>query len=248
MMRIGILGASGRVGTRLVDLVLANPGLELAAALVSPASKRVGVPVNGGSIEYRPAEAAMKSHCDVMIDFSTPAASMALQESIGEKNIPMVIGTTGFSAVDEERLAAFARHRPMLIGANFAHGFEALRMAAVDLARRMPAAEPSVSEIYHVRKKAEPSGTSLLLARQLYEERSRAMGFAAPEPAISVQREGDTVGVNELRFDLGSAEITFTYRVHTLAAYAEGALAAAQWLISRKPGPGRYTLADCITD
>lgn len=247
-MRIAVMGASGRVGTRLVELILANPGLELAAALVSPGSKLAGTPVAGGSIEYRPAESAMKSHCDVIIDFSTPAASLALQEGIGTKPIPVVIGTTGFAREEGERLTVFALHRPLLISANFAHGFEAFRRAAVDFARRMPDAEATIGETYHARKKAEPSGTSRLLARQVFEARSRAMGFAAPEPAIVVHREGDTVGVNEVRFDMGSAEALFTYRVHRLAAYAEGALTAAQWLVSMPRPAGRYGLADTLND
>lgn len=247
-MRIGIMGASGRVGTSLVEVILACPGLELAAALVSPGSKLVGTAVAGGSIGYRPAEAAMKSHCDVMIDFSTPAASLALQEELGTKPIPMVIGTTGFTEEDDARLTAFCAHRPILISANFARGFEAFKQAALGFARQMPGAEATVVETYHARKKAEPSGTSRLLARLLLEERSKAMGFAAPEPQITVHREGDTVGINELRFDIGSAEAVFTYRVHTLAAYAEGAISAAQWLVSKAPAPGRYTLADSLND
>ncbi|MBV2183887.1 MAG: dihydrodipicolinate reductase [Rhizobium sp.] len=247
-MRIAIMGASGRVGTRLVELVLANPGLELAAALVSPGSKLAGTPVAGGSIEYRPADAAMKNHCDVMIDFSAPAANLAMQDQIGTKTIPMVLGTTGFTPEEDARLSAFCAHRPMLVSANFAHGFEAFRQAAVDFARRMPDADATVGETYHARKKAEPSGTSRLLARQVFEARSRAMGFAAPEPSIVVNREGDTVGINEVRFDMGSAEATFTYRVHTLAAYAEGAIAAAQWLVSKPRPAGRYSLADSLNN
>jgi 4-hydroxy-tetrahydrodipicolinate reductase len=47
---------------------------------------------------------------------------------------------------------------------------------------------------------------------------------------------------------MGSAQVSFTYRVHTLAAYAEGALAAAQWLVSQAPGAGLYSLSDCLTD
>ncbi|RYC23128.1 dihydrodipicolinate reductase C-terminal domain-containing protein [Ciceribacter ferrooxidans] len=245
-MRVGILGASGRVGTRLVELVLANPGLQLAAAFVSPVSRLCGTAVAGGSIEYRPADGAMNSHCDVVIDFSTPAASLAFQEQVGEKPIPMVIGTTGFSVEESEALARYAAYRPMLVSANFARSFEAFRLGAVDFMRRMAAAEPSVAEIYHARKKSEPSGTSRLLASELHATRSQVMGFAAPEPPIAVHREGDTVGVNEVRFDLGSANVTFTYRVHTLAAYAEGALAAAEWLISEPRANGRYTLADSL--
>lgn len=247
-MRIGVFGASGRVGTKLVEIIMASPGLELAAALVSPGSRLAGTPVAGGSIEYRPAEAAMKSHCDVMIDFSTPAASLALQEEIGMKPIPVVIGTTGFTAEEDERLSSFAVHRPILVSANFARGFEAFRLGVLEFARLAPDGDVTVGETYHARKKQEASGTSRLLARQLFEERSRAMGFAAPEPMISIRREGDTVGINEVRFELGTAEAVFAYRVHALAAYAEGAVAAAQWLVSRTRPAGRYSLADTLTD
>ncbi|MAU22910.1 MAG: dihydrodipicolinate reductase [Martelella sp.] len=245
-MRIGILGASGRVGTSLVELIVSNPGLELAAALVSPGSRLVGKPVAGSSIEYRPADAAMKSHCDVIIDFSTPQASMALQDAIGVKSIPVVIGTTGFSAEDDARLSACCAHRPMLISANFARGFEAFRLNVLGFARMMPEGEPRVSETYHVRKKAEPSGTSRLLARQIEEARTAVMGFAAAKTPITVFREGDTVGINAVSFDLGSAEARFTYQVHTLSAYAEGAIAAAQWLSSGHREPRRYSLADSL--
>lgn len=245
-MRIGIIGASGRVGTRLIEAILASPGLELAAALVSPASPLIGKPV-AGALEYRPAERTIRSHCDVMIDFSTPAASLAFQDLLGDKPLPVVIGTTGFTAADEAALTAHAATRPLLVSANFAHGFEAFKQAALGFASTMPGAEPQVVETYHARKKAEPSGTSKMLASEIAAVRSLAMGFAAPETPIAVNREGDTVGINEVRFNLGSAEAAFHFTVHTLAAYAEGAIAAAQWLVTRAPPPGRYSLADSLT-
>lgn len=245
-MRLGILGASGRVGTRLVELALSSPGIDLAAVLVRPGSRLAGMPVAGGGVEYRPADAAMKSHCDVVVDFSTPSASLAFQAMLGDAPQPMVIGTTGFTPEEAARLDACAAHRPLLIGANFAHGFEAFRRAAVEFMRHMAQAEPTVAETYHARKKADPSGTSRLLAGELRNARGRAMGFAAPEPPILVRREGDAVGVNEVGFDMGSAVATFTYRVHTLAAYAEGALAAAEWLISQPRPNGRYSPADTL--
>jgi 4-hydroxy-tetrahydrodipicolinate reductase len=246
MMRIGILGASGRVGTQLIAVILANPGLELAAALVSPSSRLVGTPVAGSGVEYRAADAAMNSRCDVMIDFSTPAASLHLQQQTAMKSIPMVIGTTGFTTEEEQQLASFCAYRPMLISANFARGFEAFKQSALAFARQMPGGEARVVETYHARKKADPSGTSRLLARLIAEERGRAMGFAAPDVAIDVHREGTVAGNNEVHFDLGSAEAVFTYRVHTTAAYAEGAIAAAQWLVSKKRPAGRYSLEDSL--
>lgn len=247
-MRLGIFGASGRVGTRMVELALSSPGIELAAVFVRPGSRLSGMPVAGGGVEYRPADAAMKSHCDVIVDFSTPAATLGFQAMLDDKPIPMVIGTTGFTPEEDARLDGYAAFRPLLIGANFAHGFEAFRRAGVEFAGRMAQAEASVGETYHARKKAEPSGTSRMLADALRDARSRVMGFAAPEPPIAVHREGDTVGVNEIRFDIGAATATFTYRVHTLAAYAEGALAAAEWLLSKPRANGRYAPADTIGD
>ncbi len=245
-MRIGIVGATGRVGTQLVEAVLAAPGLELAACIVRPGSRHVGMPVAGGSLEYRPANTAIKSHCDVVIDFSKPAASLKLQELHGDKPIPMVIGTTGFTADQDARLSSHARHRPMLVSANFALGFEAFAAAAEAFAGALPGAEPLVTETYHIRKKAEPSGASQRLADAIHARRRQAAGFDVGETPIAVRREGDVVGITDLRFDLGPAEARFVYRVHTLAAYAEGALAAARWLVEKAPGPGRYTLADAL--
>ncbi|WP_048647080.1 4-hydroxy-tetrahydrodipicolinate reductase [Nitratireductor soli] len=245
-MRIAVIGAAGRVGTKLVEAILAGPGLELAAAIVSPGSRHVGMAVAGGSVEYRPADAAMNSHCDVMIDFSTPAAALALQAECGSKPIPIVVGTTGFTATQEAQLSSYARVRPLLVSANFAIGFEAFLETAAGFAAIMPGAEPTVAETYPIRKKAEPSGTSLRLAAELRTRRTQACGLDAGPPPILVRREGDVVGVAEIRFDLGSAEASFVYRVHTLAAYAEGALAAARWLVEKAPGPGRYSLSDAL--
>ena len=84
----------------------------------------------------------------------------------------------------------------MLISANFARGFEAFRLNVLGFARMMPEGEPRVTETYHTRKKAEPSGTSKLLAGQIEEARSAVMGFAAAKTPITVFREGDTVGIN----------------------------------------------------
>lgn len=245
-MRIGVIGAAGRVGTKLVEAILAGPGLELAAAIVAPGSRHVGMAVGGGSVEYRPADAAMNSHCDVMIDFSTPAASLAFQVECGSMAIPIVIGTTGFTATQEMQLSGCARLRPLLTSANFALGFEAFLNVAAGFAASVPGAEPTVAETYHIRKKADPSGTSLRLATELRARRRQVSGLDAGPTPILVRREGDVVGVAEVRFDLGSAEASLVYRVHTLAAYAEGALAAARWLVEKAPGPGRYTLSDAL--
>jgi 4-hydroxy-tetrahydrodipicolinate reductase len=243
-MRIAVFGASGRVGTRLVEAILTDPGLELAAAHVSPGSAWIGRQVGSTVIEYRPAEAAINAHCDAIIDFSSPAGSLYLQRMAGQRPVPIIIGTTGFSSDDLARIDAAARYRPILMGANFALGFTALARNACQFAAAHPGARVTIEETYHRRKKRAPSGTSLLLARTVREAQASASGMELPAPEIHVHRLGDTVGINEVRFDLGDSEIRFTFSVQTIAAYARGALAAAIRLVESGAGPGRYDAFD----
>ena len=132
-MRVIVFGASGRVGTHLVEAVLADPGLDLAAAVVSPQSDRRGIPVAAGAVEYRAADPTMNAHADVIVDFSTPAASIELQRMLDRKPIPVVIGTTGFVPDQQHELEHAGRYRPILASANFAVGFEPFLGAATGL-------------------------------------------------------------------------------------------------------------------
>ena len=243
-MRIAVFGASGRVGTSLVEAILSDPGLELAAAHVSPGSPWIGRQVGSTVVEYRPAEAAINAHCDAIIDFSSPAGSLYLQRMAGQRPVPIVIGTTGFSGDQLAQIDAASRYRPILMGVNFALGFTALAREARQFASAHPGALIAIRETYHRRKKRAPSGTSLLLARTLSEAQAAAAGGSVPQPEIHVHRSGDTVGINEVRFDLGDSEVRFTFSVQTIAAYARGALAAAVRLVQSGPGPGRYDALD----
>lgn len=237
-MRIGIHGASGRIGVRLVEAILADPGLRLAAALVSPSSRLIGTPVAGGSIEYRPSDPAMKCHCDVLIDFSTPAATLALQASLGDKPLPVVIGTTGFTPEQAQELEAYAHRRPLAIAPNFALGYHAFEAAVIGFARAMPGAEPTVIETYHARKKPEPSGTSKRIADLVRRARHEVSGVDLGAPPIHCRREGDVAGTTEVRFALGVADTVFIHAVETPAAFAEGAIAAARRLLEEGPRSG----------
>lgn len=226
-MRIGVVGAAGGIGTRLVEAIVSAPGLVLAACIVAPGSRWVELPVSGGGIEYRAADAAINARCDVMIDFSTPAASVALQQASGDKPIPFVIGTTGFGPRQRAALKAAARHRPLLVSDNFAPGFAEFLAAAARLRARLPGALETQGEERRVR-------------------RDRPASEAGGRPALAARRSSPA-DVTEFRFDAGGVEVALVHRVNTLDAYVHGALAAAHWLVARAPGPGLYTLADTFT-
>ncbi|HEV2515395.1 MAG TPA: dihydrodipicolinate reductase C-terminal domain-containing protein [Devosia sp.] len=243
-MRIAVFGASGRVGTRLVEAILADPGLELAAAHVSPGSEWIGRQVANTVIEYRPAETTINAHCDAIIDFSTPAGSLYLQRVAGRSRVPIVIGTTGFTAGQLGEIDAAARYRPILMGANFALGFVAFARSVQAFALAHPGANVIIEETYHQRKKRLASATSMLLAKSIHAAQSSGAGAMPPEPDIRIHRTGDTVGINEVRFDLGDSEMRFNFSVRTIGAYAHGAVAAAVRLVEGGIGPGRHDALD----
>jgi 4-hydroxy-tetrahydrodipicolinate reductase len=220
-LRIGVVGAAGRVGSRLVETILSAPGLELAASIVSARSNHVGQPVSGGGIEYRAADSAINARCDVMIDFSTPASTMALQNLFGTKPVPFVIGTTGLTARQVKTLRVHARHRPVLMSDNFAAGLHGVEMASDLIARALPGALTTRSDDRRLRR----DGT---------------IGHP-PFSASSDRRSGD---ITEFHYDAGGVEVTLIHRVNTLAIYADGALSAAHWLLDTSPPPGLYSLAD----
>lgn len=240
-LRIGVFGASGRVGKLVVEAVLAAPDMKLAAATVSDASAMLGQPVPDGDLAYTPLAGLPFGACDAVVDFSKPAAVMDLLEADRDGRIPLIIGTTGFDADQQARLEAAARGRAVVLGANFGRGFPAFMRLAAALAAAEPGVVPRVSEVYHARKKAEPSGTSLLLAGAVAE----AGGRAGTDIGIDVAREGETVGINGVSADFGPAMIEIRYTVRSLASYAEGALAATRWAVDCPPG--LYTLTDIGT-
>lgn len=218
-MRIAVLGAGGKVGRELVAQINAAPDLSLAEAI----SGRDGT-----------ALAASRLDADILVDFSSPSATMNLLDKVAGRALPLVIGTTGFSPDQAARLAAEGAHRPILVGANFTLGFEAFRRCGLLLASDLPLANLTVEETYAAAKKHAASGTTQGLIADLSTD-GRTV-------ATQINRLGDTPGINTIRLDLGVAEVVLTLTVASRAAYAAGALTAARWLCTQTKGA--YAPAD----
>lgn len=227
MIKISILGATGRVGTALRDAIAAASDLAPAEAISA-----------GGADGSIPLAEARLDAADVIVDFSTPAATLALLDRLADRPVPVVVGTTGFSAEQAELLAAEGERRPILVGANFTQGFEAFAAAGRALTRALPTAEITVGEIYNAQKKPAASGTTQRLCRDL--------GADGRQIATDIHRIGETPGVNTIEFDYGAATIKLELTVRSRAAYAAGALDAARWLISRPNG--LYSPIDLLSD
>jgi len=222
-MRVTVLGSTGRVGSALHACIGRAADLSLAEALSS----------SGGCGSVCLSKAQLID-ADVIVDFSSPAGTMALLDRLKTSNVPLVVGTTGFSGEQTQVLMREGQLRPILVSANFTKGFEVFAQCAKRLAGSLSQARVTVGEVYNARKKPIPSGTTRRLC-DLLNDNGRDI-------ETEISRVGDTPGINTVTLDYGVAEIDITLTVRNREAYAEGALDAARWLADRPAG--FYTLSD----
>jgi len=255
--RVCVVGAFGRMGERVCASLASEPGLHLGAALEASGHPRLGEPISGGLVLSSDLKAAL-SVCDVVIDFSTPASTLRVLDAAAERPLPCVIGTTGFSAAERERIAEFGRRIPLVLAPNFSIAVCLLVHLVREAAKRLgPGYDAEILELHHRTKRDAPSGTALRLAEAVAEGRADGAGGALvtarsgetgarPPGAIGVQalRGGDNPGEHTVLF-LGEGErLELAHRSATRDHFVRGALRAARWVVER--GPGIYAMDDVL--
>ncbi len=254
MIRTAVLGPSGRMGRRVIELLAARSDMTLAAAIDHPASPLIGQTVAGTAVT---SDAGTLAGCAVYIDFTTPQATEEAARAAAAHRVAAVVGTTGLGRAAESALASLAEVAPVLVAANFSLGVNLLLVLAETAARALPGFDLEIVEAHHRHKRDAPSGTALALARALAAgrgvelekvlttARSGDVG-ARPDGEIGVVavRGGDVIGDHTAHF-LGDGErIELTHRASSRDLFAAGALRAAAWLAGRTPG--RYTMRDVL--
>ncbi len=176
----------------------------------------------------------------VAIEFTEPSAAPTNVRACLLAGVPVVVGTTGWyaelSAVEAEVRAAGGA---LLAAPNFSLGVAVFRELARQAARRfqgVPGFDAHLLEIHHVAKKDAPSGTATMLADVASEARG------APVPITSV-RTGSVPGTHELIFDAPFEQVRLVHEARDRRVFAEGALAAARWLVGRQ---GIFSMQDVI--
>ncbi|NCB62001.1 MAG: 4-hydroxy-tetrahydrodipicolinate reductase [Clostridia bacterium] len=228
MIRVLLNGARGRMGIETARLVAARPGFEFAG----------GVDAAGdGLTRLRD----FSGEADVLIDFSHHAAAGEVAEFLMLRRMGGVICTTGHTAEEGQYLDAAAALVPVFRTANTSLGIAFLARAVRAAAALFPAAEVSIVECHHTRKLDAPSGTALVLARAAEEGRR---GHTSPPVDIHSLRMGNVAGDHQVIVNTGTETITLRHEVHDRALFAEGALAAAEFLAGK--GPGTYGMEDLL--
>jgi 4-hydroxy-tetrahydrodipicolinate reductase len=250
-MKVAIAGAGGRMGRSLIEAVLADPGLTLAAAFDVPGSAAVGEQV--GSIEIG-AEPKAAAGADVLIDFTRPEGTLGHLAHAKA----MVIGTTGFSDAQRKLVEEAARRLPIVMAANFAVGVNAAYKLAQTAAGILGEHyDVEIIEAHHRHKVDAPSGTALKLGEIVAKALNRKLSGVArhgrqgqtgerPEKEIGFHaiRGGDIVGEHTVLFAGPGERVEITVRSQSRMTYAAGALRAARFLQGRSAG--LYDMADVL--
>lgn len=260
-IRIGIAGALGRMGLALTAFIDARSDMEVNALCHRPDS--AGMPVARSNEPHRflVTTTDALSRCDVMLDFTTPAATVDLVRSAVASGGPaLVIGTTGLSLAQQEAIAAAAKHLTIVQSGNFSLGINMLLGLVEEAARKLAASDWDIEilEAHHRRKVDAPSGTALMLGEasargrgvdlSVVAERGRdgitglrregGIGFAA-------LRGGGIIGEHSVIFAATDETLTLSHVAHDRTLFARGVAAAALWA-ARCAKPGLYSMQDVL--
>jgi len=260
-IKLGVNGAAGRMGQRIVALAHADPELAVAAALESASSPRqardAGEIAGVGTIGIR-IGAELIAPVDVIIDFSTPEGLVAIAAICAQRHIPLVGATTGLTESQRESVMAASHVIPLILAPNMSLAvnltMKLVREAAKALRSYPPGVDVEILERHHRFKEDAPSGTALAFGKIVADEMGQTanvhgrQGHPGKRPRNEIGyhaiRVGDNVGEHTIVFGLIGETIDLHVRGQSRDSYAYGALAAAKFLVAK--GPGFYTMADVL--
>ncbi|MEP7329107.1 MAG: 4-hydroxy-tetrahydrodipicolinate reductase [Betaproteobacteria bacterium] len=252
-VRVVVAGAGGRMGQALVEAVLGDPRLSLAAALDLASSPEVGRDPGerfGQTTGVRVTTdiVAALANADVLIDFTRPAGTMAHLAACAQFHVAAVVGTTGLSEAETASLARLAAGVPIMFAANMSVGLNVLLSLVETAARSLgPDFDVEILEMHHKYKVDAPSGTALRLgeaaaaglgsalrdigvyARQgvTGERKAGTIGFAT-------LRGGDVVGEHTVLFAGTGERIEISHRATSRQNFAAGALRAVHFIAAKR--------------
>jgi 4-hydroxy-tetrahydrodipicolinate reductase len=264
MAEVVVAGAAGRMGSRLVALLKDDPELRLVAALEAPGHPAVGRDA-GEPAGVGPMSVSITDDVDaaigkgrILIEFSVPEASLAHVRVVAGQGGRAVIGTTGFTAPQREELARLGKDTPLLVSPNMSVAVNVAFRVLADMARMLgDDYDVEIVETHHRFKKDAPSGTALRMAEVVAQALGRDLAKTAvydrhatlaersrKEIGMAALRSGDVVGEHTVSFGSLGERLELTHRAHSRDNFARGALRAARFIATAKPG--LYSMQDVL--
>ncbi len=256
MIKVIVTGAAGRMGSRLVSLLKESAALTLVGAVEGKGHAAVGEDVGevAGSgqtgILIRDDLEGVLDRGEVVIDFTSPAATLAHLRLAAQHRRAMVIGTTGFTAQELTDLRSLAKPLPCVFSPNMSVGVNLLFKVIAEMAKTLgDDYDIEVIEAHHRLKKDAPSGTALKMAEVLAKAvgrnldqvgvyaRKGLVGERKPgEIGVQSIRAGDIVGDHTVLFGGMGERVEVSHRVQSRDTFVRGALRAARWVVKQPPG------------
>lgn len=264
-MKIGVLGCAGRMGRAIIAEVLRAEACTLVggtevrehSALGRDLGDLVGIDCLGLVVHDEPDVLIRNS--DVVIEFSTPEATILHAALAAELGTAHVIGTTGLDAETKERLQALAERTAIVWAANMSLGINLLCGLTERVARTLgpDVVDIEIVEMHHRQKIDAPSGTALALGEAAARGRDVALSDVSDRArdgitgarqrgaiGFAALRGGDVIGDHSVIFAGIGERIELTHKASDRGIYARGAVHAARWLEKREPG--LYSMIDVL--
>lgn len=263
-LKIAVMGASGRMGRALIRAVIENENATLCGATEQKGSPAVGTDAGtlsglepAGCLVSDDAQAVIAA-ADAILDFTVPAATIAFAKIAAANGVAHIIGTTGFSSEDEQKISDAASKTAIVKAGNMSLGVNLLTALTAKVAAALDTDfDIEIVEMHHRHKVDAPSGTALMLAKAAASGREVDLedkavrtrdGHTGPRPlgAIGMQtlRGGSVVGDHSVIFAGEGERIILSHHAEDRSIFARGAVKAALW--ARDKEPGLYSMIDVL--
>ena len=263
-IKVGVIGAGGRMGRMLIEAVQDNSQTILNAAIERQGSSLVGADagevaaIDRLEVQIVDDLKVVINDIDVLIDFSLPDATEQNMQICAANNVAMVIGTTGFNEQQEQVLAKASEKIAIVYAGNYSTGvnlsLKLLNMAAKAFGED---ADVEVIEAHHKHKIDAPSGTAYMMAEAVAEARGQNLKDVAVygREGQTGERKAGTIGIHAIRggeiigdhtvmFIADGEVVEITHRARARMTFAAGAVRAATWVIKQEVG--QYNMQDVL--
>ena len=244
-INLAITGCMGRMGQQLIKSSLKDKAFKLMTLtenkLINKKIRNIRPDLNN--------ESAFKK-ADIIIDFTVPKCTFEILKIASKLKKKVVIGTTGFTTKEESLIKKFSKKIPILKAGNMSLGINLLiyltELASKSLSNNFLS---KVCEVHHKYKKDYPSGTALMLGKGISKGKNKNLYNLMGKKFLNKKsfpygrkinfnslRKGEVIGEHEVKFSSGKEIITLNHEAFNRDLYSEGALMAAKWLMSKRPG------------
>jgi 4-hydroxy-tetrahydrodipicolinate reductase len=261
-IRAIVVGAGGRMGGRVIQAIRESSTMKLSGAVERPDHPSLGKDIGElhglGKIGVTLGAELKKGEGDVIINFSSPAASMESLEFACQADLAIVIGTTGLSPEQLGRMKSLSQNTRCVFSPNLSVGMNVMFRVVQEVAQALgPEYDVEILEAHHHLKKDSPSGTAVklgeLVAKALGRDFSRVGVYGRKglvgertkeEIGMQVIRAGDLVGEHTVLFGGIGERLEIIHRAHSRDNFARGAVRAALWVVNQPKG--LYDMQDVL--